>query len=128
MKSPWQIMTGADWLIVLALLATALAGIAWLSMAPAGGRVVATSGNQTCFVAGLDQAYSVDLEGPLGKTHLVIDEQGARITASPCPRKLCLAMGPAKHSGDLLACVPNQIMVRIDRSNDTEAAYDLLSR
>ncbi len=128
MKTPWQIMTGGDWLIVLTLLGIALAGLAWLATAPAGTRVVATSGDQICFVADLDQVHSVDLDGPLGKTHLVIDEKGAYVTSSPCPRKICISMGPAKHSGDLLACVPNRIMVRIEGPAGEDVPYDLLSR
>ena len=128
MKTPWQVMTKGDWLVVLTLLGIALAGIAWLAMAPAGTRVVVTSEGQTCFVADLDHAQSVDLDGPLGKTHLVIDEKGAYVTSSPCPRKICIAMGPAKRSGDLLACVPNRIMVRIEGPVGEDAPYDLLSR
>lgn len=128
MKAPWQTMTGGDWLVVLMLLGIALAGIAWLAMAPAGTRVVVTCGGRTCFVADLDQAHSIDLDGPLGKTHLVIDEQGAYVTDSPCPRKVCVSMGPGKLSGDVLACVPNRIMVRIEGPADENAPYDLLSR
>jgi hypothetical protein len=128
MTPPWRIMTGGDWLVVLVLLAVALAGLAWIATAPAGTRVVVTSGERICFTAPLDQPRSVDLDGPLGQTRLVIDDQGARITDSPCPRKLCVAMGPARHSGDLLACIPNRILVRIDSPAAAEAPYDLLSR
>jgi len=128
MKTPFQVMTGGDWLIVLTLLGVSVAGIAWLATAPKGTRVVVTSGDQTCFVADLDQPQSVDLDGPLGKTRLVIDETGAHVTSSPCPRKICISMGPARHSGDLLACVPNRIMVRIESPSGEDAPYDLLSR
>ena len=121
-------MTGGDWLVVLSLLGVSLAGIAWVATAPEGTQVVVTIGEQVCFSAPLDQPRSVDLEGPLGKTHLVIDDQGARITDSPCPRKICISMGSAKHRGDLIACVPNRILVRIDSPGGEEAPYDLLSR
>ncbi len=128
MKAPWHYMTSGDWLVVLLLLCASMAGIAWVATAPRGTRVIVTSSGQTCFIAPLDQPRSVDLDGPLGQTHLVIDDQGARITASPCPHKLCIAMGPARHSGDLLACIPNRILVRIDKPGGEEAPYDLLSR
>ena len=128
MRTPWQIMTGGDWLVVLVLLTVALTGLAWVAMTPEGSRVVVTSREQICFTAPLDQPRSVDLDGPLGQTRLVIDVQGARITGSPCPRKTCIAMGTARHTGDLLACVPNRILVRIDSPAATEAPYDLLSR
>jgi hypothetical protein len=121
-------MTCGDWLTVLLLICASLAGIIWVAVAPRGTQIIVTSSDQTCFIAPLDQPRSVDLEGPLGKTHLVIDDQGARITDSPCPQKICLSMGPARHKGDLLACVPNHILVRIDSPGSENASYDLLSR
>jgi hypothetical protein len=121
-------MTAADWLVILALLGTALAGMAWVASTPGGTRVLVTSDGETRYTAPLDQPRSFAVEGPLGSTHLVIDAQGVRITSSPCPRKICISMGPAKHSGDLLACVPNRIMVLIDNPGGEEAPYDLLSR
>lgn len=128
MKTPWQVMTGGDWLVVLLLLGASLTGIIWIAAAPAGSRVVVTSGEQVRFTAPLGQPHSVVLDGPLGQTHLVIDEQGARIIKSSCRQKICVAMGPASHTGDLLACVPNRILVRIDNPDGKEAPYDLLSR
>ncbi len=128
MKTPWQFMTSGDWLVVLLLLSISLSGIAWVATAPGGTHVVVTCGERTCFTAPLDEPRSVDLDGPLGPTHLVIDDQGARITDSPCPRKICIAMGSVRHTGDLLACVPNRILVRIDSPASEEAPYDLLSR
>lgn len=128
MRAPWQCMTAGDWLVVLSLLGVALAGLTWVALAPQGARVVVTRGEQTLFSASLGQPQSVDLDGPLGKTHLVIDAQGARITSSPCVRKTCIAMGSAKNTGDLIACIPNRILVRIDSPSSEEAPYDLLSR
>ena len=128
MKAPWHFMTAGDWLVIMFLLTISLAGIAWVATAPGGTRVVVTNGEQTLFTAPLDQPRSVDLNGPLGQTHLVIDDQGARITSSPCPRKICISMGTARHAGDLLACVPNRILVYIDSPAAEEAPYDLLSR
>lgn len=128
MKAPWQIMTFADWLLVLSILVFALAGIARVVAEPDGSQVVVTSAGETCFVADLDQHQAVALDGPLGKTYLQLDEDGARVTASPCPRKLCVSMGSARQRGDLLACVPNQILVRIEDHRPDEAPYDLLSR
>jgi len=128
MKAPWRYMTAGDWLVVSFLLLLSLAGVAWIATMPEGSRVLVSCGEELCFTAPLDQPCTVELEGPLGKTRLVIDEQGARIVDSPCPRKICVGMGAAKHTADLLACVPNRILVRIDGSDGEEAPYDLLSR
>lgn len=128
MRTPWQIMTGGDWLVILSLLAVALSGLAWVATTPEGTHVVVTNGEKIYFTAPLAQPRNVDLVGPLGETRLVIDDQGARITSSPCPRKTCIAMGSARHTGDLVACVPNRILVHIESPAGEEAPYDLLSR
>ena len=128
MKAPWHYMTKGDWMVVLLLLAVSLAGVAWLATAPGGTRVVVTSGDRTVFTSSLDQPRRVSLDGPLGPTLVVIENQEVLIASSPCPRKICLSMGPAKQTGDLLACVPNHILVHIEGPVNTEATYDLLSR
>ncbi len=128
MKAPWHFMSVGDWLVVLILLIFSLAGIVSIAAMPEGSRVMVTCGEELCFTAPLDQPRTLAIDGPLGQTKLVIDEQGARIVESPCPRKFCVSMGAAKHTADLLACVPNRILVHIDGSSDKEMSYDLLSR
>ena len=121
-------MTVGDWLVVLLLLTTSLGGIVSIAAMSEGSRVLVTCGDELCFTAPLDQPRTLAIEGPLGQTKLVIDEQGARIVESPCPRKICVSMGVAKNTADLLACVPNRILVHIDGSSGKEVSYDLLSR
>jgi hypothetical protein len=127
-KPPWYYMTSGDWLVVVLLLSASLIGMAMVAATPRGTSVVVTSSGQTCFIAPLDQPRSVDIQGPLGMTHLVIDEHGAQITSSPCPHKICISMSPIRRSGEILACVPNRVLVRIDSHGDEEPPYDLLSR
>ena len=128
MKAPWHFMTGGDWLVVLLLLTISLGGIVSIAAMSEGSRVLVTCGDELCFTAPLDQPRTLAIDGPLGQTKLVIDERRARIVESPCPRKICVSMGEAKHTGDLLACVPNRILVHIDGSSGKEVSYDLLSR
>ena len=128
MKAPWHFMTVGDWLVVLLLLTTSLGGIVSIAAMSEGSRVLVTCGDELCFTAPLDQPRTLAIDGPLGQTKLVIDEQGARIVESPCPRKICVSMGAAKHTADLLACVPNRILVHIGGSSGKEVSYDLLSR
>ena len=128
MKAPWHFMTVGDWLVVLLLLTTSLGGIVSIAAMSEGSRVLVTCGDELCFTAPLDQPRTLAIDGPLGQTKLVIDEQGARIIESPCPRKICVSMGVAKNTADLLACVPNRILVHIDGSSGKEVSYDLLSR
>jgi hypothetical protein len=128
MKAPWRYMTGGDWLVILILLMVSLTGIVSIAVMPTGSSVLVICGDEPCFTAPLDQPRTALIDGPLGQTKLVIDEQGARIVESPCPRKICISMGVAKRTADLLACVPNHILVHIDGFSNEEGSYDLLSR
>lgn len=94
-----------------------------------GAQVVVTSEDRTVFVAPLDKDQQVELEGPLGITVLQIENGAARIISSPCANKVCIRMGEARHTGDLLACVPNELVVRIegDKAGDDEE-YDFIRR
>lgn len=121
-------MTVADRLVTALLLATALAGVAWVAAVPRGERVTVSDGTRTLFVAPLAGKRTAELTGPLGVTRLEIAAEGVRIVASPCVLKLCMGMGPARRSGDLLVCLPNRIVAQIEGAAERPAAYDLLSR
>ena len=93
----------------------------------AGARVIVSSDDRIVFVAPLDKDQRVELNGPLGITILQIENGAARIISSPCSQKVCIRMGEAKHTGDLLACVPNQLVISIEGDSDGEE-YDFISR
>jgi len=61
------------------------------------------------------------LSGPVGKTTVVINGKGARITDSDCPRKLCVRMGRAERTGQVLVCVPNRVMVMLKGRGEIDA-------
>ncbi|MEA3545945.1 MAG: NusG domain II-containing protein [Thermodesulfobacteriota bacterium] len=92
-----------------------------------GARVVVSSDDRIVFVAPLNKDRRVELDGPLGITVLQIENGAARIISSPCVQKICIGMGEARHTGDLIACVPNQLVISIEGENEGEE-YDFISR
>jgi hypothetical protein len=94
-----------------------------------GARVVVSSDDRIVFVAPLNKDQLVELEGPLGITVLQIKNGAARVVSSPCAHKVCIHMGEATHTGDLLACVPNKLVMTIEGdSAEEDAEYDFISR
>lgn len=55
----------------------------------------------------------LQVKGELGLSDIVIDQQGARFASSPCPTQRCVLSGPHRHAGDLIACVPNRILITL---------------
>lgn len=116
-----------DRVIVLLLLAATASSFLFLGQRSPGKKIVAERDGQIVFVAPLGENQTVSLQGPLGETVLSIRQGKARILASPCPHKACIGMGEVSKNGELLACVPNHLLVRIEGSPGTNQDYDLLS-
>ena len=91
--------------------------------------MVASIDDYVVFVAPLDKDRRVELNGPLGVTVVEIKNGAARIVSSPCAKKICIHMGDARRSGDLLACVPNHLIINIEGRKDEEGGgYDFIQR
>ncbi len=73
----------------------------------------------------LGEARTVSVEGPIGETIIEIDGEGAaRVTASPCPNKLCIQAGELHGQGDWSACMPNKVFVQIEGGDGGGAEVD----
>jgi hypothetical protein len=68
------------------------------------------------------------VSGPLGETLIRIEEGAVRVISSPCANKTCIRMGAASHVHDLIACVPNRVVIKIVGEEEQGSGYDLLSQ
>lgn len=122
--------TPLDRLIVAVLLGLCLVLFVMIGARPPGQTVEVLRNGKIFFKAPLDEERTVELQGPLGATRLEIHHGQARILSSPCPFKVCLGMGPISQRGEIIACVPNRLLVTVAGGEATgkEREYDLLSR
>lgn len=51
--------------------------------------------------------------GPLGVSQIEIGSKGARVISAPCVHKICMRQGWMQRAGDVAACVPNGLVLRI---------------
>ena len=128
MKPLHRYLTRTDWVVIILLAGLGLFGLMLLWLAPPGRRVVVSNGERLLYQAGLNQTAAVDLDGPLGVSRLELDARGARIVEAPCPLKICMQMGPIRRRGELIACVPNRILVQITGGPEEASRHDLISR
>jgi len=117
-----------DRLIVLILAATALILILFQGGRPPGNRVIVEKDGKVVFTAPLEADRTVRLEGPLGTTTLQIHSGKVCVLDSPCPRKVCMGMGEIARGGELVACIPNHLLIRVSGEPDEKRNYDFLSR
>jgi len=76
------------------------------------------SNGQDEWVYPMNQERSVEIPGPLGVTTVHIHDDSVCIEDSPCPNKTCVAAGAITEPGQWLACLPNQVFVRIEGGSD----------
>ena len=125
----WQRLTPFDRKLTAILVLVVLGSFGLPLQQGRGARVLVERAGSIIFTADLQQDQQVKLSGPLGTTVLQIEAGSARIISSPCRQKICIGLGRAEHAGDLIACVPKRMVIRIEGDGvDKERGYDLLSR
>jgi hypothetical protein len=129
-KSLWQRTTALDRVVVVCLLGLSGALFLVFGLHPAGQSIQVLQDSDAIYQAPLDRDTEAELRGPLGATRLVINDGEARVTSSPCPYKVCISMGAISRRDEIIACVPNRLLVRVVGKGEAEkeTGYDLLSR
>jgi len=117
--------TGADAVVLAVLLA--VNGALWLAQGsgPAASvEIVALGGTR---VEALGSPRELEVAGPLGQTRVLVEADGARVLDSPCPLQLCVAAGKATRAGQVVACLPNRVALRL-LGGDPERGVDAVGR
>ncbi len=121
-------LTFAD-LIVIALV-VCLAGVLFFILpgwvVSGGTEVEIVSGGRVIGRYPLSKDRLIEVSGPLGTTVVEVKEGHARVRSSPCPHKTCVRMGELGKEGGVLACVPNEVVVRVGK--EPAQALDAVSR
>ena len=76
--------------------------------------VIEAPGNS--WIYSLDTDRTVEIPGALGVSTVHIAGKTAHIDSSPCPNQTCVASPPISRKGEWSACLPNQVIIRIEGS------------
>jgi len=80
---------------------------------PQGEYLKIQMGNQEIGSFSLNQNIIKVIEGPIGKTEVIIDSGRVRISKAPCTKKYCIHQGWIKKLNQTIVCVPNKISISI---------------
>jgi len=78
--------------------------------------VIKAQGGEWIYPLSIDREIKVP--GPLGDTLVGIHDKTVRIEDSPCPNKTCVAAGAISKAGQWIACLPNQVLVRVEGGSE----------
>ena len=81
--------------------------------AEAGGVLVVESAGAAPATHALSNYEVLPVTGSLGMSEIEIGPKGARVISAPCVHKICMRQGWLQRAGDVAACVPNGLVLRI---------------
>ena len=61
----------------------------------------------------LHKKQTLVVAGRLGTSTLQVDDGRIRFIDSPCTKKICIHSGWLKHNGEVTACLPNRVSIRL---------------
>lgn len=118
--------TPGDIAVVLAaLVAAAALALNRPASGPEPDQVVVEVSGQPVERRPLDGPTRIEVRGPLGPSVIAVEPGRARVLSSPCRHQVCVHRGWLTRSGDLAACVPNHLVVRLSGG---VGAFDGVSR
>ena len=120
MKLKWPVKP-IDYCIIACSLA--LIGFSAFAM-PGSAQSVTIQGAYGSWVYPLDAEEQVVVQGPLGDTVVEIHNKTVAVIASPCPGQTCIAQGHIDSEGQWIACLPNNVIVMIEGSNNARNPLD----
>mgnify|MGYP000185010658 FL=1 len=85
----------------------------------AEGSQVRVQTEDDSYIYSLSEDREFDIEGPLGHTHVVIEDGTVRVTESPCREKICIAAGAVSQADEWVSCLPNRVFLRVQGGEET---------
>ena len=119
MREEKKRVTVLDLMLVLVSLSAVVLSFVFLwnsKNSAANAQLVVIDSAQGQEVYSLEQNATYYIEGPLGTTVITVCDKSVFFEDSPCPEKTCIYHAPLTSSGQWSACLPNQVMVRIESS------------
>ncbi len=78
-----------------------------------GSHLIVTSPTEE-YIYDLGSDKILGAQGPLGVSVITIHEGKAFFESSPCDNQICVLSHPISTNADFIACLPNQIFIRIE--------------
>ncbi len=103
-----------DVVVIAFFISLAVALVAGIGGARLGARSVEVEvGGRNVLTVPLGETGVREVTGPLGTTRIEFRAGEVRILSSPCPLKICQRSGWIGAAGEMLVCLPNEVVVRL---------------
>lgn len=107
-------------LFALSLAVTAAAFVLCYKPSTTDSLLVIADSPHGTWVYSLKADTHAAIHGAIGDTHLCIKDGTAYVSESVCSNKTCVMAGTISQNGEWIACMPNQVFIRIQGEEPTE--------
>jgi hypothetical protein len=90
---------------------------------PGNTAQVMIQGSGQIWLFPLDADETVSVPGPIGNTIIRIHDNKAWVESSPCDNQICVAGGRIHQPGIWIACLPNNVLLRIKGSEESSSVH-----
>ncbi|MBN2028803.1 NusG domain II-containing protein [bacterium] len=66
----------------------------------------------------LNKDKDIGVQGPIGETRIKIENGSIWITDAPCREKICQKMGKINHTGEVIVCIPNKVIIQVESGDE----------
>lgn len=109
-----------DYLIIVASIGLVVVATMYASDRGSTPKLVQIETESQTLVYPIDEDRELEVEGPLGHSHIAIRDGRVRFVDSPCQEKICVTTGWIERSNDWAACLPNRIFVTVMGEEETD--------
>ena len=110
-----SILTIGDLLLVGIVLVGSGLGFYFVTLrAERGATCVVEVEGRKVYQLPMSEDAEFEVKGPLGRTKIRVEDGWVRVVDSPCPLELCVKTGRVSKTNQLICCLPNRVVVRIE--------------
>jgi hypothetical protein len=113
----FKILKIGDYIITVIILVGFFVGVFSIRSSTNEGQAVSIFvDNQERYHFRIFEDRTIKVQGDIGETVVRIEHGKVWIESAPCPLQLCKKMGKISKSGDIIVCIPNKLLIRIEGS------------
>lgn len=122
-----RVITPGDKVLILIIIVLGIISLIALSHLRQPGDFVTIEVNgQVVHRLDLNISREVTVKGPIGETIIKISQNSAQVVHSDCPEKICVKTGEIHLAGEMIVCVPNKVVIKINSKQKNQ--FDVITQ
>jgi hypothetical protein len=113
----FKILKIGDYILTVMILVGFFVGVFSIRSSTNEGQAVSIFvDNQERYHLRIFEDRTIKVQGDIGETVVRIEHGKVWIESAPCPLQLCKNMGKISRPGEIIVCIPNKLLIRIEGS------------